>query len=118
MYAEFFLTDTNGPAILGFPHSRQLKLVRLHCAIDKGTCSSHDTDDHSPVKLVENLKQLYADRFNSLGNFPETYHIVIDPNVLPTIHAPCKYPIQMKDEIKSELEDGGSESDKTCDRAN
>ena len=33
-----------------------------------------------------------------------TYHIVLDPNVQPTIHAPRKCPIQMKDEIKSELE--------------
>ena len=50
VYAEFFLTDTNGPASLGLPDSRQLKLVTLHCAIDKGTCSPHDSGDHSPVK--------------------------------------------------------------------
>ena len=113
VYAEFFLTDTNGPAILGLPDSHQLKFVTLHCAIDKGTCSPHDTGDHSPVKSVEDLKQLYADRFESLGHFPGTYHIVLDPNVQPTIHAPRKCPIQMKDEIKSELE-----SDQTCHRVN
>ena len=104
VYAEFFLIDTNGPAILGLPYSRQLKLVTLHCANDKGTCGPHATGDHSPVKSVEDLKQLYADRFDSLGHFPGTYHIVLDPNVQPTIHAARKCPIQMKDEIKSELE--------------
>ena len=100
VYAEFFLTDTNGPAILGLPDWRQLKLVTLHCAIDKGTCSPNDTGDHSPVKSVEDLNQLYADRFDSLGHFPGTYHIVLDPNVQPTIHAPRKCPIQMKDWMK------------------
>ena len=104
VYAEFFLIDTNGPAILGLPYSRQLKLVTLQCAIDKGTCGLHATGDHSPVKSVEDLKQLYADRFDSLGHFPGTYHIVLDPNVQPTIRASRKCPIQMKDEIKSELE--------------
>ena len=39
-----------------------------------------------------------------LGHFPGTYHIVLDPNVQPAIHAQRKCPIQMKDEIKSELE--------------
>ena len=103
-YAEFFLTETNGPAILGLPGSRQLKLVTLHCAIDKGMCSPHETGDHSPVKSVEDLMQLCADRFDSLGHFPGIYHIVIDLNVQPTIHAPRKCPIQIKDEIKSELQ--------------
>ena len=56
------------------------------------------------MKSVEDLNQLYADRFDSLGHFPGTYHIVVDPNVRPTIHAPRRCPMQMKDEIKSELE--------------
>ena len=89
VYAEFFLTETNGPAILGLPDSRQLKFVTLHCAIDKGTCSPHDTGDHSPVKWVEDLKQLYADIFDSFGHFPGTCHIVLDPNV--SIHASVQY---------------------------
>ena len=84
------LADTNGPAILGLPNSRQLKLVTLHCAIDIGRCNPHDTGDHSPINSVEYLKQLYADRFDSLGHFPGTYHVVLDPNVQPTIHTPHK----------------------------
>ena len=99
VYAYFSITDTNGPAILGLPDSRQLRLVTLQCVINKGTCGPRDTDDDNLVKSVEDLKQLYADRFGSLGHFPGT-----DPNVQPTIHAPRKCPIQMKDEIKSELE--------------
>ena len=41
--AEFFISDTNGPAILGLPDLCQLRFVMLHCAIDKGTCFTHDT---------------------------------------------------------------------------
>ena len=99
--AEFYIADTDGPAILGLPNSRQLQLVTLHCAIDKDTRSTRDMD---PVKSVQELKEQYPDRFDSLGQFPGTYHIVTDPTVQPMIHSPRKCPIQMKDELQSALD--------------
>ena len=96
--AEFYIADTDGPAILGLPNSRQLQIVTLHCAIDKDTRSTRDMD---PVKSVQELKEQYPDRFDTLGQFPGTYHIVTDPTVQPMIHAPRKCPIQMKDELQS-----------------
>ena len=69
--------------------------------IDKGTRSTRDLD---PVKSVQDLKEQYPDRFDALGQFPGTYHIVTDPTVQPMIHAPRKCPIQMKDELQSALD--------------
>ena len=99
--AEFYIADTDGPAILWLPNSRQLQLVTLHCAVDKDTRSTRDMD---PVKSVQELKEQYSDRFDTLGQFPGTYHIVTDPTVQPMIHAPRKCPIQMKDELQSALD--------------
>ena len=101
MNAEFYIADTDGPAILGLPNSRQLQLVTLHCAIDKDMCSTGDMD---PVKSVQDLKEQYTDKFGALGQFPGTYHIVTDATVQPMIHAPRKCPIQMKDERQSALD--------------
>ena len=99
--AEFYIADTEGPAILGLSNSRQLQLVTLHCAIDKDRCRPGDMD---PVKSVQDLKDQYPDRFGALGQFPGTYHIVTDATVQPMIHAPRKCPIQMKDELQSALD--------------
>ena len=75
--AEFFVADTEGPAILGLPNSHQLRLVTLHCAIEKKTISQQA----DPIGSTQVLKQTYPDRFDTLGNFPGTYHIMTDPDV-------------------------------------
>ena len=98
--AEFFVADTEGPAILGLPNSRQLRLVTLHCAIEKNTISQQA----DPIGSTQVLKQTYPDRFDTLGNFPGTYHIVTDPDVQPVIHAPRKCPIQLKEELQKALD--------------
>ena len=92
---EFYVAETAGPAILGLPSSRELKLVTLNCEIQ--TCSS-------PITSTKDLVNLCPDSFDHIGNFPGAYHIVVDQNVSPVIHAPRKCPIQMRDELKTELD--------------
>ena len=57
------------------------------------------------VKEKVDLQALYRDRFDGIGKFEGEYHIITDPNVLPVIHAPQKYPIHIKDDIKKELDE-------------
>ena len=33
--ATFYIVDTDGPAIIGLPSSRELKLITIHCSIEK-----------------------------------------------------------------------------------
>jgi hypothetical protein len=48
---------------------------------------------------------MYPDRFDGIGKFKGKYHIVVDPNVPPVIHAARRCPLPIKDDIKKELDD-------------
>ena len=76
--------------------SRQLKLVTLHCAFPAPQCPA--------INSTEELLQQYPDQFDRIGNFPRTYHIVLKDEALPTISAPRKCPIKLKDELQAELD--------------
>ena len=75
--------------------------MELHCAV--GTCSSKVP--LPAIKEKGDLQALYRDRFDGIGEFEGEYHIITDPNVLPVVHAPRKYPICIKDDIKKELDE-------------
>ena len=95
--AEFYVADTPGPAIMGLPSCRALQLVTMHCEI-----SSNEHD--SAITTKEDLRKIYPDRFEGIGNFDGEFHITTDLNVTPVVHAPRRCSIHMRDEIKSELE--------------
>lgn len=95
--ATFFVTESDGPAIMGLPSSRELKLVTLHCAIQsqkQGTVPIRNTDD---------LRQQYPDRFEGIGSFDGELHITLKEGSRPVIQPPRRYPVQLVDEIKAEL---------------
>ncbi len=91
---KFYIADTTGPAILGLPSCRTLRMLTFHCAIQ----------DMQPINSTEDLIKAYPDQFDGIGHFKGKYHIVLDPEAAPVIHAPRKCPIHMKDEVKAELE--------------
>ena len=76
-YAEdFFIADTSGPAILGQPSIRHLRLVTLHYAIEV-----------KHTKTTEDLMKAYPDHFDRIGHFAGKYKIMLDPSVPPVIYA-------------------------------
>ncbi|XP_068697311.1 uncharacterized protein [Montipora capricornis] len=48
---------------------------------------------------------MYPEYFiGTVGCFDDcTYHITLDPEVSPVVHAPCKMPIELKDKLQVEL---------------
>lgn len=90
---EFYIVNTAGPAILGLPSSRSLKLVTLHCSIETS----------QPINSVESLKARYPEQFDRIGNFPGEYHITLKPEAHPVIHAPRKFAIHLKKDLEKEL---------------
>ena len=82
---------------MGLPSCRALQLVTMHCEI-----SSNEHD--SAITTKEDLRKIYPDRFEGIGNFDGEFHITTDLNVTPVVHAPRRCSIHMRDEIKSELE--------------
>ncbi|KAK7087114.1 hypothetical protein V1264_021204 [Littorina saxatilis] len=97
---EFYITDADGPAILGLPGSTRLQLVTLHCPIQKTPVKA----DPTPIQDAKELKRLYPDRFEGIGEFHGDLHITLKENAQPVIQPPRKYPIQLLPEIKAELE--------------
>ena len=89
---EFFVTSGDGPAIIGLPSSRRLKLVTLHCQVEE-----------KETLNKENLKHLYPDRFEGIGEFEGNLNLTLKENSKPVIHPPRKYPIQLLPEITEEI---------------
>ncbi|XP_048257540.1 uncharacterized protein K02A2.6-like [Haliotis rufescens] len=96
--ADFFISGEEGPAILGLPTCRQLRVVTLNCEIK-------DSPPKQKVDGKEDLIRSYPDRFQGIGQFKKECHITVDPSVPPMIHAPRRCPIHLKDEIKAELDE-------------
>ena len=128
----FYVTDTSGPAILGLNACIALKLVSLHCTLrtnqlnqadptssfnspaqNPGTCkkSSRYIGSHVPLEerpsitSKQELMDMYPECFNgTVGCFDDyTYHITLDPEVSPVVHAPRKVPTELKDKLQAEL---------------
>ena len=128
----FYVTDTSGPAILGLKACTALKLVTLHCTLrtnqldetdlarsvnapaqNSDTCKKNLTYIGSHVPLEERpsitskqeLMERYPECFNgTVGCFDDyTYHITLDPEVSPVVHASRKVPIELKDKLQAEF---------------
>lgn len=93
--ATFYVVDTDGPAILGLPSSRKLKLVTLHCAMSE--------TGSKPIKDKEDLRSRFPDRFRGIGRFPGTFHLTLREDAEPVVHPPRRLPIHLKDELEQEL---------------
>ena len=81
--ATFFVADTHGPIILGLPSTKQMKII---------TINQIKTEN---IKTISGLTNMYPDRFEGIGNFEGTYHIVTDPTIPSVVHAPRIPPISM-----------------------
>ena len=110
---KFYIVTSNGPTILGLPSLQDLRLVTLHCSIQRTKCApvNYETNtpvtpsDNTPINSMKNLIETYPDQFDRIGNFAGEYHIVLRPNNHPIVHAPRKCPIHMRDEVKAELDE-------------
>lgn len=91
--AQFYVAEAPGPAILGLPSSRSLRLVTIHCSIKSN-------ENFQPVNSTKDLMKQYPGQFDKVGNFPGEYHIVLKENPEP----PRKCPINLRDELKEELD--------------
>ena len=94
-WEQFFVAEATGPVIFGLQTCERLGLVQMNCAV---------TSHNIVIQSTQDLQQLYSDWFNGIGKFPDVHKLTIDENVTPVKHAPRRAPIQLRDNIKSELE--------------
>ncbi|XP_030855067.1 uncharacterized protein K02A2.6-like [Strongylocentrotus purpuratus] len=98
LYATFYIVESRGPAIIGCDTGLKLKLLTLHTRINEIKHSAQ-------ISSTDDLVRQYPDQFDKIGNFPGEYHIVLDPDVQPVVHAPRRCPIHLRDELKLEFDD-------------
>lgn len=96
----FYISDTNGPVIFGLPVCNALGLVKLNCAIN----TSHGEKPKVNIESLDDLKLKYPDRFTGIGKFPGVHKLTLIDNTTPVIHPPRRAPIQLRENIKAELD--------------
>ena len=110
---KFYIVTSNGPTILGLPSLQDLRLVTLHCSIQRTKCApfNHEINtpvtpsDNTPINSTKDLIEAYPDQFDVIGNFAGEYHIVLRPNNHPLVRATRKCPIHKRNDIKAELDE-------------
>ena len=103
--ASFFVTEAEGPAIIGLPTSLELNLVTLNCSVQKKS-TPDGKSTATTVNCIDNKSDLtasYPECFDGVGKFQGQYHITINPSVPPVVHAQRRVPLSLRDDIKAEL---------------
>lgn len=101
-HTPFYIVDVPGPAIVGLPSSEQLKLVTMHCSVQRAQPVA-ETAPLQSINSVDDLKRLYPQQFDKIGQLPGEARLIVDPNVPPRVNPPRKTPIALKDAIQQEL---------------
>ena len=105
--ATFFVTEADGPAIIGLPTCLELNLVTLNCSVQQGSPLNvnRTREQVTLIKDKGDLVKRYPDCFDGVGKFQGQYHITVDPSVPPVVHAQRRVPLSLRDDIKDELDD-------------
>ena len=93
---KFYVVDVAGPAILGLPSCKALRIVDIH--IDNINSMLQK------IKNIEDLKNLYPDSFDKIGNFKVEEKLQLKPNAEPFVDPPRRCPIHLKNQIKQKLD--------------
>ena len=94
---KFYIVDVPGPAVCGLPMAEALGLVTIHCSVEMPTCKV------TVVKSLEDLKRIYGNQFDRIGNLPGKVKIMLKEGAIPFIDPPRKYSIHMKPKLQAEL---------------
>ena len=103
IFTKFYVVDVDGPPILGLRSCKALDIVDI--SIDVVSQQSYEKPATSVINSVDDLKQLYPDRFDVIGNFKREEELVIKPGAEPFIDPPRKCPIHLREKIKQKLDE-------------
>ncbi|XP_071494907.1 uncharacterized protein [Diadema antillarum] len=97
----FYVVDVSGPVIIGLPMCSELHVVTIH---EMHPQSRSPTNRPSPLKSVKDLQVLYPEQFDRIGNFRGEATLHVKEGAVPTIDAPRKCNVHVKDKLKAELD--------------
>ena len=93
--ATFFVTEADGPAIIGLPTCLDLNLVTRNCSVQQSSPlnANRTREQVTSIKDKDELVNRYPDCFDGVGKFQGQYHITVDPSVPPLVHAQRRVPL-------------------------
>ena len=102
----FFVTEDQGPDIIGLPSLLKLGLITINYEI-KCPSNSHSKNPMSQENPCPKAALISQNPhvFNGIGKFQGQYHIHLDPQIPSVIHPQRKVPIKIKKRIKTELDE-------------
>ena len=92
---EFYVTNTNGPVLLGLSTCSDLNLITVNNEVKKRP---------SDANLRQTILREYSDVFDGIGCFERECKITLGPNVTPVVHPPRRVPVALRDALKHELD--------------
>ena len=95
------MSSSTGPAILGLPSCRELRLVEMNCEVKE---TLYRPNPEARIASKSDLIDAYPDRFEGIGSFRGEFHITIDKSVPPIVHSPRRCIIHLTDEVKTALD--------------
>lgn len=97
---HFEMVEHASASLLSGRASEALTLIHLN-----EECILHFDLSRNQSLTQEQILQGHHDVFTGLGKLPGTYHIAKDPKVKPLQENPRRIPIQVKDELKTKIEE-------------
>ena len=116
MDTTFYIANTPGPAILGLPSCRRLRIVNLNCSVQlrkhgqpakvskEREKVKQDMKNLKPINSKDDLIKAYPDQFEGIGKFPGTYHIYLKEDAIPVVRTPRKCPIAIRPLVDKKLD--------------
>ncbi len=99
----FYVCDTQGPAILSCDATERLGIISVSESRNVSVADAKPTS--TQITDIDALEKMFPDRFEGLGNMPRSYRIELKPDAIPHISPPRKYPIKLRDEIISKIQE-------------
>ena len=102
----FYVVDVPGPAVAGLPTCEQLKLVTINAAAKPATKCQRKSATFSAIAVssVQELKDRYPQQFDRIGNLKRRAKLHLIDNATPSIDAPRKCSVHVKEKLKAELQ--------------
>eukprot|EP00057_Strongylocentrotus_purpuratus_P029010 XP_011683484.1 PREDICTED: uncharacterized protein K02A2.6-like [Strongylocentrotus purpuratus] len=98
----WYVADVKGPVIVGLPTSRKLGIVTIHTVEQQMGLDS--PNDLPPIRSAKDLQAAYPDQFDQIGNFSGKATLHLKKDATPSIDAPRKCSIHLRDKLKKELD--------------
>ena len=102
---KFYVADVDGPAIIGLRACEQMHIVTINAVKSSANCSvPAGTAQKTIMTSIEDLYKQFTDQFDRIGSFEGKASLFLKRDARPSIDAPRKCSIHLKERLQQELD--------------